>query len=500
MKRFQPLLLAAMMVCLSVPILVLGEGLVDGWQGEYLLILVPLAVLEGIWSTRIYKRERLSGFPLAWRLISEIVVLVLLTKLFSYLGRGIAGLANDLLKWLREPTTFLTGETVFVSLTVILFWGFGQRVHSELERTFDPFEIGPGRQSARERVRSFVLFGGFWLLSLSGLYFGLSDQTLPMTKAGSASIQTAVILYLGLSLLLLAHLQYLRRQMEWQMEGLVVPVTITHRWVRWGLILTVVVFFIAAFLPAIYAFGPHRLLFLLMDLFYYFTQIVIVIVLFLLSPLVWLLSRITGQDTAPSSQIPEFPRPSPTIDFQPPDWWMQLRQLLLFVAVLFVVVVVLYTYSRNRQISLPRVADLWKRFMCLLRGIWTWIEMLRAGARRRWLSIRTTRRPSRPVREKERKKLLLAQARTPRARIRRYYLSLLRRTEKGDLRRLPQQTPQEYAAKLASHVPEHQVEVAALTEAFIHARYDAGEMFEEDVPPVHKAWRILRSSLRGRRD
>jgi hypothetical protein len=500
MTRVQPLLLAALMLCLSVPILLLGEGLIDGWRGGYFLILVPFAVLEGIWSKRIYKRERIYGLSLIWRLTTEIVVLVLFAKLFHYLGRGIGELMQDVLLWLRKPSAFFTGETVLVGLAVILFWGSGQRVHSELERTSDPFETGPARQAARERVRGFVILGGFWLLALSGLIFGLSDQTLTINNRGALSLQVAVILYLGLSLLLMAHVQYLRRQMEWQMEGLTVPASVRRRWVGWGLILTIAIFFIAAVLPAVYVIGPDRLLSWVLNLFYYFTQIITVIIMFLLSPVVWLMSLFTGEDTTPSPQIPEFPQLSPSIDVQAPLWWMQLRQILLVVGIVFVLALVLYTYSRNRRVNLPQVPDIWKRFMRLLLEIWAWMERLYAGARRGWNTMQMRRRPSRTVPERGRARLPLVQARTPRARIRRYYLSLLRRTDEGDLRRHPQQTPDEYATWLASHVPEHQAEVAVLTEAFIHARYDTSEPLEEHVPPVHEAWRILRNSIRERRN
>lgn len=498
MKRFQPFLIAAMMMCLSVPLIVLGEAFLQEWQGGYILLMVPLAVLEGIWSKRIYQRERLSGSPLMWRLAAEAMVLILMAKLLSYVSQGFHKFPVDLKIWIQEPATFFSMELILVGLYSIGVWYFSQSLQSSLDRMADPYESGPDRQLARGRIRDFILSGGFWLLSLGGLIFGLPDSFLSLSERDLNSVEVAVICYLGLSLLLLAHTQYLRRKVEWQLEGLAVPEEVTRRWVRWGIILTASVFLLAFFLPAAYSHGPGQLLSWLFNLIYYFGQLIAFFVFLLFSPLIWLLGLLSGEENVPSQpQLGELPvLPEPSVS-QSPDWWQYLRQVLQLVVVFLVLGLIFYTYAKNRDFKFPRSGDVLTRFIQMLRGIWAWFQRIHAGAQQRLRTFRMTRSPSKAVKDQTPRRFSLLRARTPRARVRRYYLALLRRTAELGLQRNPQQTPQEYEADLAHKVPEGQIELATLTDAFVHARYDAREVSAEDVPPVRKAWRRIRNTLRN---
>jgi hypothetical protein len=260
MKHLQAILLAAMMTCLTVPIILLGEALFKDWSGQYILALVPLIVLEGIWSKRIYQRERLSGTPLAWRLMAEGVILLLFLKLSSYLGHGYQPFLDDLRSWVRAPITFITMDFMLLAPLVLTIWSASQKFQSDLKRLSDPLETGKNRQSARESIRAFVLFGGFGLLLLTGILLGFAKEYFSLSRTNSMLLEAAVICYLGLSLLLLAYMQYLRRYIEWQLEGLSVPDEITHRWAGWGFTLVIGIFLIAAFLPAVYRYGPEQLI------------------------------------------------------------------------------------------------------------------------------------------------------------------------------------------------------------------------------------------------
>jgi hypothetical protein len=497
MKRLQPYLIAAMMICLSVPLIVMGEVLFQEWRGGYILLAVLVTVLEGIWSKRIYQRERLSGAPLVWRLVTEAMVLILMTKLLSYVGKGFHLFPDDLKRWIQEPATFFSMELVLVGLYIIGVWFIGQLLQSSLDQIDDPFERGPERQLARGQIRGFILSGGFWLLSLSGLIFGLPDLNLSLSNRDLNAVQLAVICYLGLSLLLLAHVQYLRRKIEWQLEGLAVPALVTRRWVRWGFLLTAGIFLIAVFLPAAYSLGPSQLLQWLLTLLYFFGQLIAFFVSLLISPLVWLLSRFGGEESVisqPQIDFPVLPEPSVT---HIPVWWQYMRHVLQVVFVFIVLGVIFYTYAKNREFKISWKGDVSTRLMQLFRKIWAWFQSLRAGARLRLRVFRIARMPLSPVQERAQMRFPLMRARTPRARVRRYYLALLRRTAEFGLQRDPQQTPREYETELASKLPEGQIDLATLTDAFVHARYDAKEVSTENVSKVRKAWQMIRNTLRN---
>jgi hypothetical protein len=497
MKRFQPLLLAAMMTCIAVPLVVLGETLSDDWQGMYVLVVVPLVVLEGIWSKRIYQRERLSGASLAWRLIAEGVVLMFILKLFGYLGHGFQHFLDDLASWTRHPSTFITQDFVLLMPVVIAVWSMSQKLQTDLKRLSDPLDSGEYRQSARESIRGFVLFGGAWLLCSSGLILGLAKDYFSLSRGSSTLLEAAVICYLGLSLLLLAHMQYLRMRIEWQLEGLSVPDVIARRWVLWGLTLVIGIFLIAALLPAAYRYGPEQMILRALDFLLYLVQLVVALIILLMTPFMWLLNLIGGEGSPvenPPTELPEFPPPSIGTT---PLWWINLRQVLQYIIILVLIVIVFFTYSRNRAFKIPQPGDILLRFKQKLLDIWLWFTGLFSGAHASLELFRLTRRhPTEPTQKESSKKWSLYHAFTARARVRRYYFSLLRRASEAGLQRTPQQTPQEFATELTSKLPEQRADLAVLTDAFIHARYDAREVCEGDVPLVRRAWYAIRNILR----
>jgi hypothetical protein len=497
MKSYLPLLLAAMMTCLIVPFVVVGETLFAGWRGTYVFVVIPFTVMEGIWSQRIYQRERLSGVSLAWRFLAEGVILLLILKLFSYLGHGFRSFLEDLAGWIHDPSTFITLDFVLLIPLVIGVWSISQKLETDLQRLSDPLETGENRQSSRGSIRSFVLWGGLWLLSMSGVLLGLAKDHFSLSEGNSMLIESAVICYLGLSLLLLGYVQYLRRYMEWQIEGLSVPDEIAHRWVYWGIPLVVGTFLIAALLPAASSYGPEQLIATILNILLFLAQLLMALLTFLFSPLIWAISLLGGEGTPTEIPPVELPEVTPPSTNQIPLWWISFRQVLQYIIILTFLVVVFITYSRNRELKLPRFSQILLFFKQRLQYMWLWIKGLFSRAHASLKTLGGIRRPPVKVDQKEvAKKLSLYHASTHRAQVRRYYFSLLRRASEAGLLRTPQQTPKEFEAELISKLPEQYRELTILTDAFIHARYDAKDVQQEDVHLARKAWYILRKILR----
>jgi hypothetical protein len=497
MKRLQPLLLAAMMTCLTVPLVVLGETLSTDWKGLYILAFVPFTVLEGIWSKRIYRRERLSGAPLVWRLVAEGLVLLLILKLFSYFGRGFQPLLDDLASWIREPSTFITMDFVLLTPLMVSVWSASRKLQTDLNRLSDPLELGENRQSSRDSIRTFIFFGGFWLLLISGLLLGFAKDHFSLNRGNSLLIEVTVICYLGLSLLLLAYVQYLRRHMEWQLEGLPVPDVITRRWVWWGFMFVIGIFLIAALLPAAYRHGPEQLLLRAFDVLLYLGQLFIALLTLFFSPFFWVLGLLKGEETSAELPPVELPEVSPPSTHQIPLWWMNFRHVLQYIIIFALLIIIFITYSRNRAIRLPRLGNIPQYLKERLHNIWIWLKGLLSRARVSLYTFQLTRRhPPEAIEKQTTEKWSILRAFTARARVRRYYFSLLRRASEAGLQRAPQQTPQEYEEELTTKLPDEQMELATLTDAFIHARYDSKEVLEEEIPLVRKAWYAVRNKLR----
>jgi hypothetical protein len=77
-----------------------------------------------------------------------------------------------------------------------------------------------------------------------------------------------------------------------------------------------------------------------------------------------------------------------------------------------------------------------------------------------------------------------------------YYLAMVRRGGEYGIAREPDQTPYEYQLKLQASLPEINRDLAALTEAFVEARYSRHEISEDQVGLVRRWWERIRRTLR----
>ncbi|HRI57781.1 MAG TPA: DUF4129 domain-containing protein, partial [Anaerolineae bacterium] len=86
----------------------------------------------------------------------------------------------------------------------------------------------------------------------------------------------------------------------------------------------------------------------------------------------------------------------------------------------------------------------------------------------------------------------------PRAQVRYFYLSTLRRAADQGIARRPAQTPREFVEDLERTWPESELDVQSLTEAFISARYDAAEISSDEARQVKSVWERIKRALRGK--
>ena len=87
----------------------------------------------------------------------------------------------------------------------------------------------------------------------------------------------------------------------------------------------------------------------------------------------------------------------------------------------------------------------------------------------------------------------------PREQVLYYYLSLVRRAGELGVRRRPAQTPSEYEPVLASELPDVEAELAALTDAFVEARYSPRPVDPEAPSRARALWSRLRAAMRERK-
>jgi hypothetical protein len=83
--------------------------------------------------------------------------------------------------------------------------------------------------------------------------------------------------------------------------------------------------------------------------------------------------------------------------------------------------------------------------------------------------------------------------------VRYFYLSTLRRAADQGIVRRPAQTPQEFTQDLEQNWPEVELDVEALTAAFVTARYDVAEISPDKAHDIKSVWERIKRALRNKR-
>jgi len=219
-----------------------------------------------------------------------------------------------------------------------------------------------------------------------------------------------------------------------------------------------------------------------------------------------LFSGNTPPETAePLAQPTLLPIPTPTAtpipSALPPqtiDTGLIVSSLFWAVAIVMSVMAVSF-FLRERGITVNTA---------VFRRLWQWL--------RQWLQItwreashqmrdlqqavrtRLQREPKETEESKPPWRFIRINALSPREQIRYFYLSTVKRASDKGVPRQRAETPLEFARDLKQNWPEAEEDVDALTDAFLEARYGRSPIEKEDVNPVKKRWRQVKSSLRRR--
>jgi hypothetical protein len=79
-----------------------------------------------------------------------------------------------------------------------------------------------------------------------------------------------------------------------------------------------------------------------------------------------------------------------------------------------------------------------------------------------------------------------------------FFLTMVRRGEEKGLPRRNAQTPQQYAEKLQTSLPDVEADLDTMADFFVEARYSLHPISEEQVGLVRRAWNHVRRALLGR--
>jgi len=504
-------MLMALMAVLCGPI----RRFAPTWQPIYLVVASFLVAIEAGLVHHVFRREHMWIDELLRYILPEIFVMLIVMRVATTLGIGIATLSADAQRWLYDPLSVFDMSFIFA-----IFAGFlvGVLTHAALR---DLFELEPraseapsaapdenqfvaamnnrDRTAALRRISSRFVFGGAFLLLALGIEAVNIQQVAGPSLPISWLSAVAALVYLISGFVLYSQARLTLLRTRWNMEGATVSDAVGRRWTRASWLLIAGVATAAALLPRTDRLGLLTTLQQTLGLIGYGLAILGYLLTSLLSLLavlpLLLLSLLTGRESdaslppaAPLSALPDLPPPA---KLEP-----NLITALIFWTCMLLLAIYAIGLIVQRNPGLLRalttrgpLAWLLMQLSWLWRDTRVWAGQVTERARtllRRPITIRPARLPA----------LRLGRL-APRELVRYFYRSTLRRAAEGGLPRRRAQTPYEYSATLAKHLPEARHDIAELTDAFVVAEYSPRPVADADAQRARRPWERVRRRLRN---
>jgi len=481
-------LLAALVAALGSALASVAQ-LAIGGNWAFLVAYCAVVALAAQWSTWFLAERLPQSFDRHWFRAGELGLLVILGLLGDAL---IGGRAGDLGSFLSIGV-----RPVLLALLILGAWAASTATARDFARLGEQPERDSLYVPPLEALTRRFFIGGALLVATVGITTVGPGQLLEAGRAAIGGPILAALVYFPGGLVLLALAQHILLGRRWDAEGTVIAAGLGGRWARISLIFMALAMVLAFILPTAYGIGLLDFLALVLR--------ALIWVLALLgigatAPLFLLLSRLGGgamtDTTQPAPAAP--PPPPPPAESTGFPLLDLLRWTLFAVLAAALAFWLLRGWLDNRAMlrgglgrggPLPWLRGWFAALLDRLRGLAT--RIVERLPRRTAAAARAGRGGG------DRLGRFLP-ARDARTQIVRYYLSLIRRAGAQGFGRGAGQTPQEYTARLAPHVPEAGVDLTALMTDFIEARYSRHDITPEQSTRARGRWERVRDALRQR--
>ena len=514
---------AAMIGCAAYTAVTLVTHIRPSWQPWYVVGICLLVAIDRLYTYRRFRDWMVLTREWILRFGSELVVIIVLTRLVVGLSHGWQALLAEIPLWRNDFLPyFFSPEFMVVLFLVLAAWVLSSNFAALLddigldeELSIAEASASQKKRSARERLMSLFFSLGAVLVIFTALTRvelraslivdrpDIAFQDLPALAAGGAS----TLLYFMFGLALLSQTQFITLHVRWDMRRIPISVRLAGRWAIYSLVFLLLIALIVTLLPTSYSLGPLQVLnYVLNVIVYVFLLIGKVIVDFILAVLDFFYApfkpkTLLGTPTpqAQPTQVQTLP-PPPVVHGATPLWWEVLQSLLFWSVFLGILVFAVNQYMRQHRDALTTLRKIpgWH----LLEQFWAWLGWLLASTGESVSQVVRVARERLRVRQAAARDLLERgflnlRSLDSRQRVAFFYLALVRRGGESGLPRRNSETPTEYAVTLQAALPDVDQDIASLTEAFIEARYSPKPVLPEKASLVRATWERVRKALRA---
>jgi hypothetical protein len=500
---FRPLVIGAMVGCVTLSLVQLVRLFAPTWNGTYLIVGCVLAALEASYSYRLVRARWVwhTTDVLRFRVV-ELAMFFILLKIGGYIGDPWAAVLADIRTWPHDPLAIIDPETVVAFVLAVLSWGASTRTARDLERLYEPPERSLIYVPPTESLTSRFFLGGAVLLIAAGITRIGIAALLNLSRPPVPGLVLNVLVYflLGLVMLGQVHFTWLRKQ--WQAQEIKVTDELASRWVRYSLVFIGLAALLAFLLPTGYTVGLLDAVVTIVYILWYAVTLLFTLLSLPFTWLFWLLSKLFGsgrplpQDKPRPPALPQRELAGP--GGPAPDWLEILRSLLFWAAALGMLFYVIRSYLHDRPElleALLRQSPI-RALRDFLAALWHHLLGLAEATKER-IPRRLSLPWARPRLSKKPFRFFRLGALSPRERILYYYLSIVERARRQGYPRRSSETPYEYDATLGPKLPEARQDMTSLTQAFVEARYSHQTFDHEQDRRVRAIWQRVRAALQA---
>ena len=524
----QPLLITIMITSLFAVFAVIASLIFSETIWLYMILLCFFMVLEGVATTLWLQRpsQRITD-NMAYR-SAELVVILLLTRLFTWFIADSFPDWHLYLDYLRKPLILFSDPIFFLGvLFIFAAWVRGidlTMTFSRLavDRSEAIYYLTPKRERTEDqrpfpanRAIMVHLFFRQWIFGGVVLTFGAAISTFDLPQLATHSVfsitrlglQPAVLLaliaYFLSGFLLMSQARLQTASARWLHTDVIPSKRVEKNWHRYSIRILIVVAFLSALLPIGSTTGIGQIL-------ESFIALVVGVISLLYVLFITLLSLFIPQSSETDiSQLTPTPTPQPTLNIFPPSAPTAPNETAAFIfssafwavaIVLTVIAVSFFLRERGIQLDVSKLKQAWQQIQVWWRQLWQRASQQVAAIGQAVRDRLAIEREEEEGGERKRPfRFIRVNALPPREQIRYFYLSIVRRAAEKGIERQQSETPLEYAQELKEELPDAEIDVETLTDAFLKARYSPQPIEKGEINPIKRRWKQLRSTLRRRR-
>lgn len=452
-------------------------------------------------------------------ILSEIVLIVLITKaisMFSMRFFGISTLWQEFASWPQDflPTFFnldflIRAFAIFIIWMLTWLFSFPLNKLEEDESLMEQEKLGftfTDRYDARRKLIGLIFNTGILMILLmmvlkSNQFSFFQDLTPTGLLIG------VVLVYYFTGFIFMAINQYAIMKARWYFNDIEVSPQLAKRWLFYSTFFLIIVLIIVAFLPTNLPLGISSVAQWLSEAFVYIASILFSIITFPIFLLLALISRLYGREAIDQPFTPSEPETNflPQIMGSTP-WLDVVRSIFFWLTFTGVVLAAIIYYINNKPNFSQFLREL--RLFALLKELW---HLIKRGVKETQGAASETFKTGidkfqaflRNQRDKIRQSSYLINQLPPRRAVIKVYTEWVHWNQQHGLTRKDTQTPYEYAQAYTRNNPEVADlidPINVLTEIFIQARYSRHPVLKTQAQQAQEIAKHLKMSLKQKRD